>query len=159
MEIKKPEGLKQNGKRAIGLKRFIGYLLYTLLLIFLVIKGSQYAYTLRVLTGRTLSPLPSMVFTTVYPIVFGMILGLPHAIGHWRKPGVWKIDWTRMLAIGIPCLLTNLSLLLFFFSPISKLMGRFAHVLAALTDVQVATISGLILGYVILTSIQKTRDA
>lgn len=101
----------------------------------------------------------SVIISTLLGVGIGIVLGLEHFLNEIRKDGRWKLDFPKLLVIGIPALylaLTNL----FLYSSIpifQNVIVRPSLYLFLSFSVGYVTIFQLILGYILITSINKYR--
>lgn len=65
--------------------RMFGYFIYVLLLGYLLIVASYYSRVLFQTAKQTFNTIPHLVFTSVYPILFGLLLSLPSMITKVRS--------------------------------------------------------------------------
>lgn len=135
------------------MKRIIAYLLYVLGLLLLVFYAGQYQEEFRVLAGRTFNPLPSILFSSIYPFIVGLYISLPQFINMLRKTGTLKVNWVRILIVGIPALVINSNFILYYLTPLGSnpLFGWIYH---GYSLVGVSLI-GAACGFTILSSITK----
>lgn len=136
-----------------NIKRLIGYFLYIIFVISLLVIGMGWERHLKLLTGRTYSPYPHLVFLAIFPIVIGIILAIPKIIRKAKEQGNWHFDWVMFIAIGTPTLYVAISPALYF-SPIGIYLPRIGTV----TFTYSATpqiICGVIFGYLILSVFDK----
>ena len=141
------------------MKRFFGYLFYTLFVGVIMYWGFILGQNLRVQAGRTFHPFPLYIFMALYPIVIGMVLAVPGLFQHIRQEGKWRIDWQMLVPVIIPTLLFNINFLLslLFHKP---LLFKFDWYTFMLSDPRTLDISGIVCGYVLLSSlIRKPSDA
>ncbi len=130
------------------LRRFGWYLLYTAFIGFILGLGIYYNNALSV------SGLPYMIFSMVWPLVFGVCLALPRLIKYIRQSGRWYYDWVKLLAIGLPALYIALfQAFYFFFHLTGWLPSRVQVLLISSTFSQMA--AGLVFGYVLISSLEK----
>ncbi|AFM40942.1 hypothetical protein Desaci_1965 [Desulfosporosinus acidiphilus SJ4] len=139
------------------MKRFMGYLFYTLVVGVIVYWGFLLGQSLRAQARRTFYPYPLYVFMALYPIVLGMVFAVPGLIGRIRQKGKWRIDWPMLLPVGVPTFLLNINIILTWLFHISLI--NYAWYLLILTDPRSLDISGIVCGFVILSSlIRKPLD-
>lgn len=144
------------------MKRFMGYLFYTLFVGVIMYWGVKYGEYIKIQSGRTFSLYPKLVFMVFYPIMIGMALAVPGLIQRIRQEGKWRIDWQMLLPIGLPTLLYNINplLSLLFQSPF---LFKYDWYKLMLSDTRSFDISGIVCGYVLLasfirTALNKERD-
>lgn len=137
------------------MKKFITYALYVTGLLLLVHYGILLLNEMRILTDRTFNPVPSFIASIFIPIVFGFYLALPEIYKRLGKSGYLAIDWMRVLVIGIPTFLINISMVLFFFTPLGY--NETFQWLIEGYDLYGRTIIGVFLGYNLLIAIDKVE--
>ena len=134
------------------MKRFMGYLVYTLFVGILVYWGVRYGQYLKIQAARTFTPHSFYAFIACYPIGIGMLLAVPGLISRrMQRDGTWIIDWQMLLPIGLPTLFFNISLLLN-----NSFLFQFNWYQLILLDTRVYDISGIVCGYILLTSLTRS---
>ncbi len=133
-----------------GISKFIIFVLYVIGLLYLV----QYGISLLTVL---LDPIPHFTLGVVVPILFGFYLALPDFYYFLKRPGRFRINWIRLITIGLPTLLINSSLYLYYFTQIGN--NNFA-VQWALNEYDLLgkTIIGMVFGYNFLASFYKNKD-
>lgn len=96
------------------MKRSIAYLIYVTGLLFFVYYGVSYYEELRITAGREFNLLPPMIFSSIFSIIIGVYLALPGFINMLKTAGKVKVEWFRVLFVGIPTLLISTSGVLFY---------------------------------------------
>ena len=134
------------------MKRFFGYLLYILLLGITVYWGEKLGQYLRIQAGRTFEPHPLYAFIAFYPIIIGVFLAVPGLIFRIQQEGPWIIDWQMLLPLGLPTLIFNTNILLN-----NLLLYKFEWYKSIAMNTRIYDISGLICGYVLLTSLTRSK--
>ncbi|WP_088186755.1 hypothetical protein [Desulfosporosinus sp. FKA] len=132
------------------MKRFMCYLLYTLLVGIAIYWGVKYGQYLKIQAGRTFKLYSSYVFIACFPIVIGMLLAVPGLVSSFKQEGKWIIDWQMLLPVGVPTLVFNFSLLLN-----NPFLYKFDWYRLIFSDTRVYDISGIVCGYVLLSSLKR----
>lgn len=101
-----------------NLKRGLRYLIYLSVYGSILIGGLVYAENLQRMVVRTFEPLIFFLFTLLYYIFFGVILGIPRLLEKRRAPGNWTIDWVKAIAIIPVTLYLALTPFLMFIIPL-----------------------------------------
>jgi len=130
--------------------RFMGYLFYTLFVGILVYWGVKYGQYLKIQADRTFNGHSVYAYISCYPIVIGMLLAVPGLISRIQQEGKWIIDWQMLLPIGLPTLVFNISLLLN-----NSFLYKFDWYRLIFSDTRVYDISGIVCGYVLLSSLKR----
>ncbi|MDQ7095725.1 hypothetical protein REC12_19220 [Desulfosporosinus sp. PR] len=143
------------------MKKFLSYLFYTLFIVVLIYWGFEHIQYLSTQARRTFDQFPLYAFMALYPIAVGAITGIPHLVSHINQEGKWSVDWYRVLGIGAPTLCINFSIL-FSSTFVSKYLSKWYNLTndwyKFISDKQVLTLSGFILGYILLTSLQRLSE-
>lgn len=96
-----------------------------------------------------------------YPIVIGVLLATPYLIKTLKEPGKVHYDFPRALAFGLPTLILASSNLIYLLSafPLFSLIDSLLLPLYRQNHIyfEVITMSGVILGYTLVTSIRKAQ--
>lgn len=90
-------------------------------------------------------------------IPVGIVLALPYLYSQMKTFGSWKVNYKKLVIIGIPALCTTF----FFFIYYSELWIRNIipnFLLVTFSNMLTYQIGGIILGYVLLTSFYKKED-
>lgn len=138
----------------MSIKKIAGYLLYLLGLLLLVFYYGKFQQELRILAGREFNQLPLIVFSSLYSILMGMYITLPKSISALMKTGRLRIDWPKLLIIGIPTLLISTSGILYHYLT-SDLTLLFQWLYSKFTWAAGNTFIGVACGYTLLSSIDK----
>jgi hypothetical protein len=94
-----------------------------------------------------------IVYYSIYPVLIGMLLSVPGLYSNIRQEGRISLDWTRLGAVGIPALALTLSQILYWFTPIGRIIAPVLPGWGLVKDIVV--VGGIILGYTLLSSIRK----
>ncbi len=98
----------------------------------------------------------------LYPIVIGVLLATPNLIKTLKNPGKVHYDFPRALVFGIPTLILALSNLIYLLSafPLFSLIDSILLPLYRQNYIyfEVITMSGVILGYTLVTSVRKSEN-
>ncbi|WP_366923093.1 hypothetical protein MFMK1_003585 [Metallumcola ferriviriculae] len=145
-----------------SLKRFTGYLTYTLLIIFLMYWGMGIQRELRMAVGA--KPALDRIYLNIlfrifHPVIIGLLLAAPGFIRELRKPGRRGYDWAKFLAIGIPMAYITMIPLIYVTQLFPKLDAVLPGFHSRIMDFSVLHIvSGVIFGYLILGAYHKRRS-
>ncbi|KGP73461.1 hypothetical protein [Pontibacillus yanchengensis] len=131
------------------MNRFIYYLLWTLLFISVLYFGSKWYFELKQLAQVEYNPIPHYMFSTLFPIVIGLLLKVPGMWDH-RHVTRWGMDWPKLIVIGAPSLYFSVGTLLVLTNIIPTLPLFTFAMTKAFPSIHI--ISGIILGYVMLDS-------
>lgn len=135
------------------LMRFAGYFLYTILMACVIIKGVELEKYLEEQKSITFSAYPYFAYLAAFPVFIGILLALPNFIQTLNRPGVWRFDWVKFLAIGIPTFYITM-LPTVFFTPVSQYLPKFSHIFF-MHSLLPQQISGIVFGYVLFSAFYK----
>jgi hypothetical protein len=128
---------------------------YLVVVILVFIFGLKYQHYLQVEARTTYQPKPSLIFSVLFPIFFGILLGLQRIFELLRKTGEWKINWIKLCVFGLPSLYVSFFPLLMWSGlsiPYDPLPLGY---LLITTGTTANTISGLILGFLLLYVLER----
>ncbi|KGX85923.1 hypothetical protein [Pontibacillus marinus] len=135
--------------------RFIYYAVWTVVIGFVLYQGSEYQSYLAKQAETTYEIMPRAIFTTIFPILVGMLLKLPDL---WiqRLSTKWGVDWPKLIVVGIPSLYISSELLLSF-TPLAPYLP-FLFYISTTGYPTLTMVSGIVFGYVVLDSIRVPND-
>lgn len=87
---------------------------------------------------------------TLINIVPGILLGLEQLLTVIHRKGCWRLDWVRLIFLGIPALYLNFVIVIGTFTN-----GLFIPQILYLMGSDTLVFGGTILGYVVVTSFKK----
>ena len=133
-------------------KQFISYVIYVIIIGYLLIRVDDFQRYLENLYSTTYNVKSLWVFMSIYPILVGILLALPHFISTLKHKGPRKYDWVLLLAVGLPALFIA-------FTPIISMLqlqftNKYCFFIMALHP-NLITIAGIVFGYVLLSSLGK----
>ncbi|AEG58755.1 hypothetical protein [Desulforamulus ruminis] len=133
-------------------KRAPALFFYTLLLGYLLIKGTQYKRGLE----QDYEFLSALFFSVLFPVFMGVCFALPNLLDNLQRPGKWRIDWVILFSVGLPALYATTAPLLYF-TPLGYLIPR--TVILTLSQATPRAICGVALGYIMVTLLEKKNSA
>ncbi|WNS40809.1 hypothetical protein [Paenibacillus sp. MMS20-IR301] len=128
------------------------YLGFLVIVILVFIFGLKYQYHLQVEARKTYQLNSSYVFSVLFPILFGLLLGSLRFIELLRKAGKWKINWIKLCVFGLPSLYVSLFPLLYWSGLSIDLPLGFLLITSGTTA---HTISGLMLGFLLFYVLER----
>ncbi|MED3688293.1 hypothetical protein P4534_05595 [Peribacillus butanolivorans] len=143
-------------------KRTISYLSYLILLLSVLLYGLKYQHHLEIISRETYEVKGYFLFQSFFPIFIGVIFAIPSIVKNFLTKGHWKMNWVRLLILGLPFIYMSIIPILYFTEiiefelPFSTLVwgGYFG----ADGSTTFNSITGIIAGYIVLTSIRKPTD-
>ncbi len=77
----------------------------------------QYELILVEQAKETYNSFPSNLYSSLYPILIGLLFALPIFVRVIKVESRWNYDWIRIVAVGIPTLF-GATVFLIYFSPL-----------------------------------------
>lgn len=136
-------------------KNWIGYGIYLLFLIVYFSGILQMVMRLYSQQMKTYNPLPYILWNTVAFILLGVILGVDYIFKEIKKEGTWKINWSKIILIGLPSAYLVACLLALWFN-INIIVPPFIYNLLK-TNISVSEAIDVLLGYTIISSFYKVK--
>lgn len=139
-----------------NVKKFLGYLLYTVLIGLVLLKCSQYEQQLKHLVARTYRPLPYFAYISLSPVAIGFLMGLPKLAGNFFKEGTWRFDLIKFVAVGIPALfITTMPFVVFSGLINHQAFLKFYSILHQSFSIATQTVAGIAFGYLLCSVMYK----
>ncbi|MFA9560142.1 hypothetical protein ACERII_22765 [Evansella sp. AB-rgal1] len=142
------------------MQRFIYYLVWTII----IGGGLYFGYSI----GQSMRNFDSVIsvknhvyfqhalYLQLFPVIIGMLLRAPILVKEIKEGRKWRIDYVKLLVIGLPAFYVTFSHLLWalssFYLPFTL---PFTFLLSASFDTSIITITGIIFGYILLDSIKE----
>ena len=144
-------------KERCWMKKIGTYLIYLIGLVLLVYYGVNHMGELRITAGREFNPLPPIIFTSIYAIVMGVYLAIPRLLNMLTKVGRVRIDWLKILIIGIPTLFVSISgILLYSITPFG--LTSLVQWLYLKFNIMGTDFIGIASGYILASSFTKEEN-
>ncbi|MEI2393781.1 hypothetical protein [Paenibacillus phytohabitans] len=141
--------------KRVWLNNLFIYLGFLVIVILVFIFGLKYQYHLEVEASTTYQPLTSAVFSVLFPISLGLLLGLLRFFELLRKTGEWKINWIKLCIFGLPSLYVSLFPLLFWSGLSISYYDLPLGSILITSGTTAYTISGLIFGFLLFYVIER----
>ena len=134
--------------------RFFYYFGWTIVLGIIIYSGVKYQFSLKQEYMKNLEVVPFVLFSSIFPIVLGILLRLPKLINEIKEKRQWTFDWAKFIGIGLPsfCIL---SMYVLIFSPVGESILPFVPELIYLGNSTIQIIAGLAFGFILLDSVKK----
>jgi len=124
------------------------YFLYAIALIAYLLAAQYLVELLQRNAAATFEPFWYITVHYIVYLILGAALGIEHIANNRKKKGPWKFNYAKLLFVGIPILIFNLTTYLYFqFQLPVYLMNR-----------RYVEVTILILGYLIATCFYKEND-
>ena len=140
-------------------KQWLKFLIYLIILIVLVILRVYAAKLTREFYYKYFSmPFIPLIVTILTNIALGLLLGFEHMLQEKQSGGTWKINFPKLVLLGLPmlyCSIANFSM----YSPNKILLYLFTYPMWWLInyDANILSVFQLIFGYVVITSFYKYK--
>ncbi|MBP3951711.1 hypothetical protein [Bacillus suaedae] len=141
-------------------KRLGRYICFLVLFLGFIYLGLKFQMTLR--ENESLSYRHLAALESFFPIIIGVVLAMPNVIKSLTKKGHWKVDWIKLIVIGLPFLYLSIVPIMYIIGvlkidlPFSAYaMGSYIGGDLLLTFV---TINGIVAGYMLCTSFYKRNS-
>ncbi|WP_047985550.1 hypothetical protein [Ornithinibacillus californiensis] len=136
------------------MKRFLYYFGCTLVVGIVLYIGVKYQTHLQIEGQKTFEPQSYIAFKSVFPIIIGVILGLPKLILVAKEKTEWTFDWIKAMVIGLPTLYVTILPIIAFDTPFGANLPFVSEVLT-LGHTMIVTTTGIIFGYVLIDSLKR----
>lgn len=134
---------------------FFCYLGYVILMFFLIKVLLQYEHLLHEQTQSTYNLIPLYWYSSLYPMLIGLMFAIPSFVQLFKVKGRWNFDWLKMYVIGLPSLF-GATVFLFYFSPIGKYLPPMSILMFG---TKFSTICGIAFGYLVLSCFRNSTFA
>ena len=131
------------------IKRFLYFFTWTVVVGLLFYWGMDWRYRLEEVANAKAELFPVVLFSTLFPIVMGVLLRLPQLIIEIQDNKKWTFDWSKFIAIGLPTLMI---LIIYNISYLGIIPAIHFILISGTT---LATTAGIIFGYILLDSLKK----
>ncbi|WP_070119707.1 hypothetical protein [Bacillus marinisedimentorum] len=136
------------------MKRLILYALYAAVMGALVYWGFKVPLDLRNTFYEGVPMGLVLIYATLFPVMIGMLFRLPTFIRDIKEGKEWSINWAKLLGIGLPALYVSQMMHLYFSLPFGRMLP-FGAAIVGNSDIPLALIAGIALGYVMLDSLKE----
>ena len=137
--------------------KWVHYFLYGLFLLAYIIFCQMWLEYLNVQGKKTFVILPFEIWSTIIYSVGGVLLGLEKFISEVKKKGSWKVNWPKVIFLGIPSIYLALGIFIGYL-PYS-IRGILWHPFSLLyfSEIDLIPIFQLAFGYILITSFNKVK--
>ncbi|MFJ8071317.1 hypothetical protein ACIQZD_20565 [Peribacillus sp. NPDC096447] len=141
----------------LSLKRAICYLTYLVVVLGVLFIGLKYQQHLFTVSRETFEIKGYLLYESSLPIFLGMILAIPRLLQNLSKKGHLKMNWLRLVILGLPFLYLSIIPILYFSGalidwPLSRFVFGYYGANGSTT---LNSITGVVAGYIIVTSFYK----
>lgn len=131
------------------MKRFLYYFVWTVVIGLIFYLAMKWRVHIVGLASLNFEFFPVVLFSTIFPIVMGLLLRLPQLIIEVKENRKWTFDWAKFTAIGLPTLL----ILVVYGISYLGIMPVIDFIL--ISEPILTTVAGIIFGYILLDSLKK----
>ncbi|MFD1929016.1 hypothetical protein ACFSFY_13315 [Sporosarcina siberiensis] len=135
------------------MKRFLYYFSWTIVVSFIIYLGAKYQMWLQLEASKNFELSSLYLYSTIFPIVIGMMLRLPKLLTEIRQNSQWTFDWVKFIGIGLPSFCILSMYVLPFYLPESMLSLIPNAIMFRNQTIQV--VAGVVLGFILLDSVKK----
>ena len=135
------------------MRRFFYYLGWTIVLGIIIYSGAKYQFLLKQDYMKNIDAMSFILFSSIFPILIGILLRLPKLINEIKENRQWTFDWAKFIGIGLPSLCILSMYVLIFYLPESILSFIPQEIFLGNTTIQ--TIAGVVFGFILLDSVKK----
>ncbi len=132
-------------------KRFVGYLIYVITVGYIIVKADDYHLYLQHKYSKTFDTTYLWLFTSLFPILVGLLLVLPHLVSITRKQGSLNFNWIMFLAVGLPTLFIAITPIVLA-TGLEQLTNIWLFSSIIVLHKNLVTISGVVFGFVLITA-------
>ena len=135
--------------------RGLGYFVFSVCYLLVVIFGEKIQSYYKLQAGRTANPYPYMFIMALFPFVIGFIIGIPLFIRNINARGKWKIDWIRLMIIGLPTLILGALPAMIYSQTLALIIHSSFPRASLLIKPEIIVMSGIMFGFTLINSIEK----
>ncbi|WP_366923114.1 hypothetical protein MFMK1_003606 [Metallumcola ferriviriculae] len=137
------------------LLKFICIFVYAVFFLYIVLQAEYYRAAPKFDISVSDIRLYHFISSVVIPYALGLLISLPSFISAFRKQGKWKIDWIKLLAVGLPALYIAIHPLIL---PTTLGMYIYSPTFPRYYSDLPLVLSGVVLGYLTLSVIGKKEQ-
>ncbi|KZZ86179.1 MULTISPECIES: hypothetical protein [Bacillaceae] len=132
------------------------YAVFLFLAGWLLLSGAQFGLTLEKEAAETYEMRTYHAFLALFPIGAGMLFAVPEVMLDFWREGRWKINWLKLLIVGLPlAYLTGGSLQFLTGANLLPFSDFFTGGYGTLQGLTISTICATAFGYTLLSSVRK----
>lgn len=143
------------------LKSIFKYLFFTILIFLMIAVRAYVARQLKSQFDAIYRMNFSLLFIeTFINIVIGLLLGMENLFNEIKKDGVWKVNLSKIILMGVPSLYFSFAYLVGYCNNefIQKTLLSYPIINLFEYDSSFITVSQIILGYIIITSFYRYNN-
>ncbi|MGE5396053.1 MAG: hypothetical protein ACM3MK_00805 [Chitinophagales bacterium] len=133
-------------------KKILYYLLYAVVLIGVFIFAQWVTNQMQHRASITFDPVVPWLISSLVNILPGLLLGLEHILRERSLPGSWRVNWTRLICLGIPVFYIDFCDFIAFATLTFPVL---MYIPVPIQNTAVWAFGGAALGYILVTSFKK----
>ncbi|WP_102027685.1 hypothetical protein [Salirhabdus sp. Marseille-P4669] len=141
------------------MQRFVYYAGWIVFIGLVLYFGLSYQNLLKQESTITFDMRPFLFFTCFFPVFVGILLKLPSLIRELKAGGKWHYDWVKALTIGLPAFYVTILPILTYLTSFGMKLPLAKEIMTMVSTESVITISGLVLGYLLLDCLKGKESS
>ena len=137
--------------------KWLHYFLYGLLLLAYIIFCHIWLEYLMKQSYKTFVISPFVIWSTILYSVGGILLGLEKFLSEVNKKGSWKVNWPKVIFLGLPSIYLALGIFIGYLPNFIKEILWYPFSLLYFSEVNLVPIFQLFFGYILITSFIKIK--
>lgn len=129
------------------------YFLYAIIIIGYILMAQYILNVLQRNAAVTFQPKLYIISGYIIFLILGVILGLEHIVDNWKKEGLWKFNYMKLLIVGLPVLVLSL------YTPLYFWCYQWFKLPVLSVNLDFTPITTLIFGFLIATSFYKKNSS
>ncbi|MGI8386840.1 hypothetical protein [Robertmurraya sp. P23] len=146
----------ENKRNSISILFYTGYVFLLVLTIFF---GLKFQASLYLNSQETYEVFPYYLSKSIFPLIIGVFLAAPHLYKTFTKTGKWKLDWVKLIVVGLPFIYLSIVPILYYSEVLDLNLPFSSYAMGGYfggsASTSFETINGIIASYIVLTSINK----
>lgn len=136
------------------MRRFFYYFGWTTVIGIIIYSGAKYQFLLKQEYMKNFEVISFVLFSSIFPIVVGILLRLPKLIKEIKENREWTFDWSKFIGIGLPSF-GVISMYVLIFTPVGESILPFVPEMIFVGNSTIQTIAGVVFGFILLDSVKK----
>jgi hypothetical protein len=137
----------------------LGYTGYMFLFLVMIFFGLKFQANLYLNSQETYEIFPYYLFKAIFPLIIGVFLASPHLYKTFIKTGKWKVDWVKLIVVGLPFIYLSIVPILYYSEVLTLNFPFSSYAMGGYfgggASTSFETINGIIAGYIASTSMIK----
>ncbi|MEY7999851.1 hypothetical protein AB8U03_06530 [Clostridium sp. Mt-5] len=138
-------------------KAYLSYLIGILLIVYVIVSMENVIISYRNANFKYNNLY--IIISVILAAMIGVILGLERFAEEIKKPGIWKINWGKVIIICLPMTAFSIYLILYFENLLPYFIVQNFVLILSTNSVFTYLIFGIILGHGIIGSFYKSDES